>query len=102
MFDLIFKKIELNMREIGYGDVTINKNMKFLVKTFYNILLDSENFKEMSQKSKNNFLSEYLKYQNIEKNSTNLPLIQYFEKYESFCFNLKPDSVLEGDLNFKY
>tara|TARA_Y100001936_G_C15547562_1_gene395750 strand:+ start:35 stop:556 length:522 start_codon:yes stop_codon:yes gene_type:complete len=102
MFDLIFKKIELNMREIGYGDVTINKNMKFLVKTFYNILLDCENFKEMSQKSKNNFLSEYLKYQNIEKNSTNLPLIQYFEKYESFCFNLKPDSVLEGDLNFKY
>jgi len=102
MFDLIFRKIELNMREIGYGDVTINKNMKFLVKTFYNILLGCENFKEKTQKSKSNFFSEYLNYQNNEKTSANLPLIKYFDKYESFCFNLNPDSVLEGDLNFKY
>ena len=35
MFDLIFTKIEQNMREIGYGDTVINKNMKFLVKNFY-------------------------------------------------------------------
>ena len=40
IFDLIFCKIELNMREIGFGDTTINKNMKFLVKTFYNILFN--------------------------------------------------------------
>ena len=46
MFDFIFNKIELNMREIGYGDMTINKNMKFLVKVFYNILLNCENFKK--------------------------------------------------------
>ena len=39
IFDLVFNKIELNMREIGYGDTVINKNMKFLVKIFYNILL---------------------------------------------------------------
>ena len=32
MFDLIFNRIELNMREIGYGDTVINKNMKFLIK----------------------------------------------------------------------
>ena len=28
-FDSMFKNIDLNMREIGYGDTTINKNMKF-------------------------------------------------------------------------
>ena len=39
MFDLIFSKIETNMREEGYGDVSVNKNMKFLVKNFYDILL---------------------------------------------------------------
>ena len=39
MFDLIFKKIEIDMREIGYGDTTVNKNMKLLVRSFYNILL---------------------------------------------------------------
>ena len=34
VFDLIFDKIALNMREIGYSDMMINKNMKFLVKIF--------------------------------------------------------------------
>ena len=28
-FDLLFKKIELNMREVGYSDTLVNKNMKF-------------------------------------------------------------------------
>ena len=27
VFDLTFNRIELNMREIGYGDVYVNKNM---------------------------------------------------------------------------
>ena len=47
IFDLIFIQIELNMREIGYGDIVIiYKNMKSLVKIFYNILLNCENFME--------------------------------------------------------
>ena len=50
MFDFIFNKIELNMREIGYSDMTINKNMKFLVKIFYNILLNCENYKKKKLK----------------------------------------------------
>ena len=50
MFDFIFNRIELNMREIGYGDMTINKNMKFLVKIFYNILLNCENYKKKKLK----------------------------------------------------
>ena len=41
IFDLTFKNIEINMREIGYGDVSVNKNMKLLVKNFYNILLNA-------------------------------------------------------------
>ena len=47
LFDLIFNNIELNMREIGYGDTIINKNMRFLTKTFYNILLHCEEYKKM-------------------------------------------------------
>ena len=33
LFDYLFKQIELNMREIGYGDVQVNKNMKLLYPT---------------------------------------------------------------------
>ena len=46
MFDFIFNKIELNMREIGYGDTGVNKNMRVLVKRFYNILLSCENYQK--------------------------------------------------------
>ena len=100
MFDFVFNKIELNMREIGYGDMMVNKNMKFLVKVFYDILLNCENYKKKSNKSKNLLLLKYLK-QNADKKSTdNIGLVEYFDKYQAFCFDLSPDSVLSGDLNF--
>ena len=67
MFDLIFNRIELNMREIGYGDTLINRNMKFLVKTFYNILLNCENFNEKSLNTKKMFLFKYLTRNGIKK-----------------------------------
>jgi len=99
IFDLIFNKIELNMREIGFGDTTINKNMRYLVKTFYNILINCEKYKKMSINDKNNFLVEFLKFKNT---IINKGIIDYFDKYEAFCFDLKPDSVLKGELNFNY
>ena len=101
-FDLLFKNIELNMRELGYGDTTINKNMKSLVKIFYDILLNCENYENKNQALKNVFLSKYLKHQNPQKTAINLPLINYFDYYHSFCFDLSPNSVLTGDLNFIY
>jgi len=101
MFDLIFNKIELNMREIGYGDMLVNKKMKYLIKVFYNILLYCENYKKDNVKSKIAFFSNYLENNNIKKSNNDL-LIEYFDKYQSFCLDLSPDSVLKGELNFKY
>jgi len=100
-FDLIFKKIELNMRELGYGDVSVNKNMKLLVKDFYRILLKCENFDIDDIKTKNLFLTKYLELNN-KKSHDNVSLIAYFDAYKAFCFDLRLDSVLKGDLNFKY
>ena len=102
IFDLIFKKIELNMREIGYGDVVINKNMKSLVKTFYNILIHCENFKEKNLNVKNIFFSKYLDRNKDQKTANNMLLIKYFDKYQAFCFDLSSDSVLQGELKFKF
>ena len=101
-FELMFKKIEHNMREIGYGDVVVNKNMKSLVNTFYNILLKCENYKEKDLNFKNIFFFNYLEQIDKKKLSINPLLIKYFDKYEAFCLDLSPDSVLKGDLNFTY
>ena len=102
MFDLIFYKIELNMREIGFGDTTINKNMRFLTKTFYNILFNCEKYKRMNMSNKNKFLNRYLEQNDIKNITINMAIIEYFNKYEAFCFDLGLDSVLNGDLKFNY
>ena len=102
IFDLIFCKIELNMREIGFGDTTINKNMKFLVKTFYNILFNCEKYQKMSADDKNKFLNKYLELNDVKNTTNNDGIVEYFDKYEAFCFDLNPNSVLRGELKFNY
>ena len=44
IYDFIFNQIELSIREIGYGDVSINKNMKKYVNFFYDIVLNIDNW----------------------------------------------------------
>ena len=102
MFDLTFKKIEQNMRELGYGDVSVNQNMKFLVKTFYNILLECEDYKKITTKRKKLFLFKYLAQNSNINDDTEDGIVKYFNKYQAFCFDFNLDSVLSGDLNFKY
>ena len=102
LFDLLFRKIELNMRELGYGDSIINKNMKYLVKSFYNILLFVENYDNKKKEYKKSFFSEYLKFSIDEKEMNYDTLIKYFDDFRIFCFDLSSDSVLKGELKFKF
>ena len=102
VFDIVFKKIEVNMREIGYGDMTVNKNMKFLVKSFYDILHNCENYNKKNNIEKNLFLTNYLSINDTSKRADNSKLIDYFDIYRSFCVDLDPNSVLKGELNFTY
>ena len=37
-YDALFNNIEYNLREMGYGDVAVNKKMKDLNKLLYDIL----------------------------------------------------------------
>ena len=46
--------------------------------------------------------NKYLVLNNIKNNTINKDIIEYFDKYEAFCFDLKTDSVLKGKLKFNY
>ena len=102
MFDFIFKKIEENMRELGWGDVTVNKKMKDLVKIFYSILLNCEKYRENTRSVKNVFLYKYLDVLKDKKQANHCDLVEYFDKYLSFCIDLTQDNVLKGEINFIY
>ena len=102
IFDSTFRNIELNIREIGYGDVTVNKKMKILVRTFYNILFNCEKYRNKKFMGKKLFLLNYLSKNDEKSTDKDHDLVKYFNKYEAFCLDLSQDSVLSGDLNFNY
>ena len=52
IFDYIFKQLETSIREIGYGDASINKKMKNYVNVFYSILQNIENWDNLEQHKK--------------------------------------------------
>ena len=90
------------MRETGYGDTTINKNMKFVTRVFYTIMMNCEKFSNESTKNKNLFLSKYLCYIKSSKNTDYSEIIDYFDSFIAFCFDLDLDSVISGNLKFEY
>ena len=100
IFDLIFKQIELNLREIGHGDVMVNKKMKLLVKFFYSILFDCENYRDKKPNEKSLIINKYLAINNVNKSNNTDDIVKYFDKYEAFCLDLSSDSVLKGEINF--
>ena len=76
IFDFIFRHLEVSIREIGYGDASINKKMKSYVNIFYDILSKIDEWSKMSKSKKNEILNNYLSFDN-EPND----LVDYFDNY---------------------
>ena len=84
IYDFIFRQLELSIREIGYGDQSINKKMKNYLNLFHSLIdkIHYWNDLEVTKKteifdtfinnsSNNQFLTEYFNnYYNILKNNT--------------------------------
>ena len=87
----VFKQLETSIREIGYGDVSINKKMKNYVNTFYSILNEIERWEDLDIDSQNLIFEDYL---NIKKES--LILAQYFENYRNYLKKNTLNSLLKG------
>jgi len=79
LYDFIFKQIELSIREIGYGDASINKKMKEYVNVMYAIIDKVELWENLDLTSKKKFFSEFI---NVDKESTFF--VSYFDKYSLY------------------
>lgn len=79
IYDFIFRQIETSIREIGYGDVSINKKMKDYLNIFYKLIENIDKWEEIDNNQKKFFLEEY-----IDKSINTSFFINYFDKYESF------------------
>ena len=79
LYDFVFKQIELSIREIGYGDSSVNKKMKLYVNLMYYIINKVELWKKLNLSEKTKFLSDFVE---VKKESPFF--INYFNKYEDY------------------
>ena len=97
IFDFIIKQIELSIREIGYGDASINKKMKNYLNLFYSLLekvesLDLDNI---------DVLKSLLK--KCLKSDKNLIFYsEYFNKYRKFLTKNTLNNFTKDILNLNF
>ena len=101
-YDSLFHNIEYNLRELGFGDVTVNKKMKEFNKISYDILLKinkgkNDNF-EMSFK----LISSYFNVFEEENSEKYIEFNKYFLDFYKFCFGLPTDIMINKVSEFKY
>ena len=75
IYDFNFRQLELSIREIGYGDASINKKMKDYVNLFHSIIIKIEKWKSLNLKDKNQIIKSLFNAVN------NDDLGIYFDKF---------------------
>ena len=76
IYDFNFRQLELSIREIGYGDQSINKKMKIYLNLFHAIVSDIHFWDDLHKDQKLEKLSVFLEdFENIDI------LVQYFDDF---------------------
>ena len=94
IYDLNFRHLELSIREIGYGDQSINKKMKDYINVFHAILSDIHSWQNFSRQEKQKTLANFLK--NFEKVED---LTEYFDKFRQNLSKKSLNSYLKSVSN---
>ena len=82
VYDYVFRQLELSIREIGYGDQSINKKMKVYINLFYAMLDKIHDWERSSLDSKKSILLTFL-----DNSADEAFLAEYFEKYRKDLSN---------------
>ena len=85
IYDFFFRQLELSIREIGYGDQSINKKMKEYINLFHSIVSDIHFWDDLEKKDKEKKISFFL--ENFNKTDN---LVEYFDEFEQ---NLKKKTL---------
>ena len=78
-FDFCIRQIELSIREIGYGDATINKKMKEYVNLLFSIIDKIDQWETLSTEKRKEIILFY-----VDSSYNSEEYVVYFEKYRNF------------------
>ena len=101
-YDSLFHNIENNLREMGFGDVSVNKKMKDFNKLLYDILLKLNKKNDVNTfKINEKLVIDYFKDLKDTKNTKYTDFERYFSNFYNFCFEIPLDNMIRDSLNFK-
>ncbi len=94
IYDFNFRQLELSIREIGYGDQSINKKMKDYINLFHAIVSDIHFWNNHDFVKKREIVSKFLEnFKNIED------LVVYFDKFMENLSKKTLNSYLKSVIN---
>ncbi len=94
IYDFNFRQLELSIREIGYGDQSINKKMKNYINLFHLMVSEIHFWDNLSKSEKLKKISFFLTdFQNIDE------LLDYFEEFNSNLSKKTLNSYLKSVSN---
>ena len=91
LYDFNFRQLELSIREIGYGDQSINKKMKNYLNMFHAIISEIHFWDNMKIEKKRDCLGIFLQnFNNIEY------LVNYFDNFKDDLKKINLKSYIES------
>ena len=94
IYDYNFRQLELSIREIGYGDQSINKKMKDYINLFHSMVSEIHFWDDLSKSDKLNKISFFLcDFQNNEE------LLEYFDLFNTNLSKKSLNSYLKSVSN---
>ncbi len=93
-YDNLFFSIENDLRELGFGDVTVNKKMKDINKIFYDILLKINSKKNNFEINKKIIFKYFIEFKDSNYEKYEL-FNRYFTNFYNFCFEKNPENMIK-------
>ena len=94
IYDFNFRQLELSIREIGYGDQSINKKMKDYINLFHSMVSEIHFWENLTKSEKLKKISIFLNdFDNIEY------LLDYFEDFNANLSKKTLNSYLKSVSN---
>ncbi len=94
IYDFNFRQLELSIREIGYGDQSINKKMKDYINLFHSMVSEIHFWEKLPKNEKLDKISSFLSdFDNSEY------LLEYFENYNLELSKKTLNFHLKGVIN---
>ena len=94
LYDFNFRQIELSIREIGYGDQSINKKMKDYINLFHSIVSEIHFWHDNSKNEKEKKISRFLiNFGNISY------LVAYFDDFDQILSKKTLNSYIKSVSN---